>query len=175
MRFDQYCYCVEDILRFREFSKNEKWTISKSVKFLFFFSEQNKNQIQFYKFVVYHSCIAMCIASPSWGTEKQHSRAEEGSERGSRDDWRSSFSRTTCISQLPLSSVSSHECSGCSVSETSKQSFSLPQLSADLPFCVSLCLLKQYLKMWFSYLLKHFSCTLDHNAFPEDPASVLSM
>lgn len=144
MTFD-HCYCLEEILRFPVFSKNDKWIVSKSVKLLRFFSEQKKNQIQLYKSVVYYSCIALqCVLLLL--TEKQHSRAEEGSERGSRDDWKSSFSRT-CISQLPLPSVSSHDCSGCSISETSKQSFSLPQLSADLPFCVTLCLLKQYLKM----------------------------
>lgn len=59
MTFDQYCYCLEEILRFPDFSKNDNWIVSKSVKLLCFFSEQNKNQIQFYKFVVYHSCIAL--------------------------------------------------------------------------------------------------------------------
>lgn len=111
MTFDQYCYCLEEILRFPEFSKNDNWIVSKSMKLLCFIREQNKNQIRFYKFVVYHTCIALqCVllleywSSPV--TEKQHSRAEEGSEMSSRDDWKSSFSRTTCISQLPLSSVS---------------------------------------------------------------------
>lgn len=86
MTFDQYCYCFEEILRFPELSKNDNWIVSESMKLLCFIREQSKNQIQSYKFVVYHACIALqCVllleywSSPV--TEKQHSRVAEGSER----------------------------------------------------------------------------------------------